>query len=164
MLTILYHLVAGTSCRLIGASGAVYGVILAYALMYPNRKVYLLGVFEIKVKYMMLIFVLSDFVGLFSSSYSNVSYITHIFGLLLGIILLARKQALSAVNLWIINFKIKRLLKNEEDLDESNEILIYRANMILEKLNEQSWDELTSEEERVLRDVSDKFFDNNSPN
>ena len=164
LLTILYHLFIGTSCRLIGASGAVYGVILAYALMYPNRKVYLFGVFEIKVKYMMLVFVLSDFIGLFSSSYSNVSYITHLFGLFLGIILLARKKALSFINLWVINFKIKRLLKNEDDLDESNEVLIYRANMILEKLNKQSWEELTSEEESVLRDVSDKFFDNNRPN
>jgi len=164
LLTLLYHYISGTSCRLIGASGAVYGIILAYTLMHPNQKVYLFGIIEIKVKYMMLIFVLSDFIGLFSSSYSNVSYITHISGLLIGIILLARTQIISYINLWIINFKIKSLLKNNKELDESNEILIYRANIILEKLNKHSWDELTSEEERILRDVSDKFFDNTRPN
>ena len=164
LLTIFYHFIIGTSCRLIGASGAVYGVIVAYALMHPNRKVYLFGILEIKVKFMMLIFVLSDFIGLFSSSSSNVSYITHISGLFLGIILLARKQIVASFNLWRINFKIKRLLNNEDDLSTSNEILIYRANMILEKLSDKSWDELTSEEERVLKDVSDKFFDSNRPN
>ncbi len=35
----------------IGASGAVYGVLMAYGLMFPERMVYLYFLFPVKVKY-----------------------------------------------------------------------------------------------------------------
>ena len=36
---------------LIGASGAIYGILLAYGLMFPNRKVLIYFLFPVKVKY-----------------------------------------------------------------------------------------------------------------
>ena len=37
-----------------GLSGAVYGLLLAYGITYPNRLVYLYGIFPIKVKFMVI--------------------------------------------------------------------------------------------------------------
>ena len=47
---------------LIGASGAIYGVLLAYGLMFPNRKVLIYFLFPIKVKYFVTILALISFV------------------------------------------------------------------------------------------------------
>lgn len=162
ILTILYQI--GSHTPIIGSSGAVYGIILAYALNYPNRIVYFFGFLPIKVKYMILIFTVLDFTGLFTPGYSNISHITHISGLLIGLVILARKGMIPSFNLWIMNIKIKKLLQTQKNLNDSNDILIYRANIILEKLKDASWEDLTMEEEQILKDVSDKFFHDSRPN
>ncbi|NIR46602.1 MAG: rhomboid family intramembrane serine protease, partial [Gemmatimonadetes bacterium] len=40
---------------IVGASGAVYGVMLAYALNWPNSLVWIYAIFPIKVKYLVII-------------------------------------------------------------------------------------------------------------
>ncbi len=48
--------------RVLGASGAVYGILVAYWLMFPNRTVYLYFVFPVKVKWFVPGFMLLGFV------------------------------------------------------------------------------------------------------
>ena len=38
----------------IGASGALFGILLAYAMTYPNRMVYVYFLFPVKVKYLVI--------------------------------------------------------------------------------------------------------------
>ena len=40
---------------IVGASGAIYGVLVAYGFTYPNRMIYLYGILPLKVKYMVLV-------------------------------------------------------------------------------------------------------------
>ena len=49
IITVLLSL--NSSIPVVGASGAVYGILLAYGLMFPNRKVYLYFLIPLKVKY-----------------------------------------------------------------------------------------------------------------
>jgi membrane associated rhomboid family serine protease len=46
ILTMLFGL--NSIVPIVGASGAVYGVLLAYGITYPNRKIYLYGIIPIK--------------------------------------------------------------------------------------------------------------------
>ncbi len=39
----------------IGASGAIYGLLLAYGLSFPNRPIYLYFLFQIPAKYFVMI-------------------------------------------------------------------------------------------------------------
>ena len=43
-----------TYAVLIGGSGAIYGILLAYGLMFPNRKVLIYFLFPVKVKYFVI--------------------------------------------------------------------------------------------------------------
>ena len=52
---------------IVGASGAIYGVLLAYGIMYPNRTVYLYGIIPIKSIW----FVIGIGVIAFFSSFNN---------------------------------------------------------------------------------------------
>jgi len=72
----------------IGASGAVFGILLAYALYYPNRIVYLNFLFPIKVKYLVLIYGIATFWFSFSGTGGGVAHIAHLGGMIFGYIYL----------------------------------------------------------------------------
>ena len=67
----------------IGASGAVYGVLLAYGMYFPNRPIYLYFVFPIPAKYFVMII---GAISLFSSmnGSSGVAHAAHLGGLVAG--------------------------------------------------------------------------------
>ncbi|MFB3825403.1 MAG: rhomboid family intramembrane serine protease [Bryobacteraceae bacterium] len=75
----------GTST--IGASGAIYGLLLAFGVMYPNQVVLFSFLFPIKAKYFVMIY---GAIALLSSLNVNsgVSDIAHLGGMLFGLIYL----------------------------------------------------------------------------
>ena len=101
---------------LAGASGAVYGVLLAFGMMFPNRTVYLYFLLPIKVKYLVMILVATEFF-LSMNSTSDISHITHLSAVLIGYIYLRSYWRWKDIKFSIrkyfteINFTIKN--KNE---------------------------------------------------
>ncbi|MGH9325700.1 MAG: rhomboid family intramembrane serine protease [Terriglobia bacterium] len=67
----------------IGCSGALFGVMLAYAMLFPNRIIYYL-VIPMKAKWFVAIMGAIEFVDLLGSPNSGVSYIAHVSGLVIG--------------------------------------------------------------------------------
>jgi rhomboid family protein len=67
----------------IGASGAIYGVLLAYALYFPNRPIFVYFLFPIPAKYFVLIFGAIEFFSM-SDSTSGVAHGAHLGGLVVG--------------------------------------------------------------------------------
>jgi membrane associated rhomboid family serine protease len=54
VITFTYHYILGIPQGLIGASGGVYGVLLAYAVFKPFSKIYIFGVIPVSSKYYVL--------------------------------------------------------------------------------------------------------------
>ena len=71
----------------IGASGAVYGVLLAFGLLYPTRTIFWNFLFPIQAKYFVLIVGVIAFMSSFDRN-SGVSNIAHLGGMLFGYIYL----------------------------------------------------------------------------
>ena len=67
---------------MVGASGAIYGVLFAYAFYWPDETVLLNFFIPMKVKYMVLLFGTLAFVNTIGGAGSHVSHITHLGGLL----------------------------------------------------------------------------------
>lgn len=84
------------SWNTVGASGAVYGILLAFAMMFPNEKMYVIPIpFPIKAKYFVMIFcALELLLGLSNNAGDNVAHFAHLGGMLFGLIvvLLWRKN------------------------------------------------------------------------
>ena len=70
------------SPAIIGASGAIYGVLLAFALTWPNRTVYLYFIMPVKVKHLMIFMGLITFFSV--GNQDGISHITHLGGLLIA--------------------------------------------------------------------------------
>lgn len=73
---------------MIGASGAIYGVLLAYAMSFPNRPIYMYFVFPIPAKYFVMIIGAITFLSSVGSGGSGVAHTAHLGGLIVGYIYL----------------------------------------------------------------------------
>ena len=74
---------------MVGASGAVYGLLLAFGMLFPNTLLYLYLAIPVKAKYFVGgIGVLSLISGISNNPGDNVAHFAHLGGLIFGIILL----------------------------------------------------------------------------
>lgn len=81
----LAHLMFVREGLLIGASAAVFGVMLAYAVRWPDVEVYLFGVLPLKVKWLVAILVATNLVqGLSPGAGDGTAYLAHLGGLVTG--------------------------------------------------------------------------------
>lgn len=71
--------------RVLGASGAIYGLLLAFGMLFPNQTVLMSFLFPIKAKYMVMIFGVIAFLSSFQTG-STVSNLAHLGGMLFGFV------------------------------------------------------------------------------
>ena len=130
---------------IVGASGAVYGVLLAYGLTYPNRTVYLYGIIPIKS----LWFVIGIGVIAFMSSFDNVSQIshfTHLSGMMIGYLMLKRPVRFNDLWFSIRKKTLEYKIKHEEKKVSQHQAIEREIDRILDKINREGFDSLTEEE------------------
>ncbi|MBN2776593.1 MAG: rhomboid family intramembrane serine protease [Bacteroidales bacterium] len=71
----------------VGASGAVYGLLLAFGMMFPNVLLYVYFAIPIKAKYLVMIFTAIEiYMGFANRSGDNVAHFAHLGGMLFGLI------------------------------------------------------------------------------
>jgi len=80
----------------IGASGAVYGILLAFGMMFPNMLVYIYFLFPVKAKWIVILYgALELFSGFSNNPNDNVAHFAHLGGMVFGffLILFWRKKS-----------------------------------------------------------------------
>lgn len=75
--------------NVVGASGALYGVLVAFATMFPNMKMMIFPLpFEIKAKYLVGAYVLYDLYSGVSGASTGIAHFAHIGGAIAGFALI----------------------------------------------------------------------------
>jgi membrane associated rhomboid family serine protease len=73
----------------VGASGAVFGILLAFGMMFPNQIIYLYFAIPIKAKYFVIIFGAFElFEGVMNRPGNNIAHFAHLGGMLFGYLLI----------------------------------------------------------------------------
>lgn len=73
----------------VGASGAVFGILLAFGMLFPNLKMYVIPFpFPVKAKWMVLGYGVIEFIFGVSGTMSGVAHFAHLGGMVAGIVLL----------------------------------------------------------------------------
>jgi membrane associated rhomboid family serine protease len=98
---------------IVGASGAIYGLLLAYGLTYPNRIVYLNFLLPIKVKWFVLIMGAVAFIS--SLGESEVASMAHLSGMVIGYLTLKGKT-------WVDRYRYFSNQRQREQLKRQFEI------------------------------------------
>ncbi len=81
---LLTPLFSGLNLPTVGASGSVYGILVAFGMLFPNREIYLYFLLPIKAKYFVIIYMAIE---LFSvGSNTGVAHLAHLGGALVGFV------------------------------------------------------------------------------
>lgn len=75
---------------MVGASGAVFGVLLAFGMTFPNQVIYLNFFFPIKAKYFVIGYGLFELYNGFTVSNSGIAHFAHLGGMLFGYLLIRK--------------------------------------------------------------------------
>lgn len=146
----------------IGASGALYAILLAYGVTWPNREVLLYFIIPVKVKYLVIGFGLFEFFGTLTSATGgggNISHIGHLGGLLSGLIFIFLWRNKKSTKIKITTpgkegaikkfFRKLRNKKKQKEIDtriEAKRII----DELLEKIARNGMSSLSSDEKKKL--------------
>ncbi len=156
----------GYSPITIGASGAIYALLLAYGMIWPNREVLLYFLFPIRMEYLLLIFGAIEFFGTLSSANGdggNISHIGHLGGLITGFVLLKskfwyqKKAQFNPFSSLFRNYRLARHKKRIEERIKAKEII----DTLLDKITRYGYGSLTPEEKRQLEWARKHFYPGN---
>jgi membrane associated rhomboid family serine protease len=77
----------------VGASGAVFGLLLGFGMMYPNQQIYIYFLLPIKAKYFVAIYGLFELFNGIANSGSSIAHFAHVGGMIFGYLLIKRWQS-----------------------------------------------------------------------
>lgn len=171
----------------IGASGAMYGIMLAYAMIWPDNPVYIWGIFPVKVKWLVAGLAALSIFGALGSYGSGVAHWAHLGGFATAFLYLKSPWAPGAwgpprkkrgsggfsLSRLSLPWKRKRKLKaepaqvtrkpppaREGDRGREERRLLDDVDRILEKISAGGLGSLTEEERRRLDEVSRRYRSN----
>ncbi|UTD06153.1 rhomboid family intramembrane serine protease [Treponema denticola] len=112
---ILYYLLIGTiggalsflvyaatgfyTITLVGASGAIFGLLLLYAVLYPNSVIYIWGVIPVPAPLLILGYAVIELISIFSVG-DGVAHLTHFIGLLAGWVYIRIRFGIKPLKVW----------------------------------------------------------------
>ena len=146
----------------VGASGAVYGILLAFGMMWPNARIYIYFAIPIKAKWVVIIYGLLELFSGFSSV-DNVAHFAHVGGMLFGFLLIMYWRY--KMGDWRPKFNIK--FKKDDSQGNGHPMTDWdynqkradddkRTDEILDKISKGGYDSLTKEEKEFLFKQSKK--------
>ena len=140
----------------IGASGAVYGILLAYGISYPNKMLYIWGLIPLRSIWLVVIMGSIAFFGLLGRS-DGISHVTHISGMCIGYFLLKKKWQLSDILFAMRKKTVEFQVQRKEDRVLKKKIIDRDIDMILEKIKNVGFSGLSNEEQSKLYETSKKL-------
>jgi hypothetical protein len=172
-----------TPAPTIGASGAIFGVMIAFGLLFPDRYIFLWFLIPIKAKYLIgFLFVLEIFwIG---DAGSDVAHLAHLGGAIAGFIYIMLDKRIDVPLKRMLNRsgyrsgnqftnpfsglsdKFKKRMQNVEEAKyydinqkkaEEKEITQEEIDRILDKIGESGYQNLTEKEKKILFDASKKM-------
>lgn len=94
---ISYYL-AGTNVILVGASGALYAILLIFAVFFPNAVVFIFGILPVRAPILVLLYFGIEFFSQFRID--GVAHSTHLYGLLFGWLYLRIRMKIKPLKVW----------------------------------------------------------------
>lgn len=140
---------------IIGASGAVLGVLLAFGMLFPNQYVYLWFLLPIRAKYLVAGLAVLEFVYLFSQPDGGIARAAHVGGMLAGFIYLRWRRGGTPLHRVLRRWRRRHLeIVDGGRAEREDPRLEAEIDRILDKISQYGLESLTEEEERILDEAS----------
>jgi len=162
---LLYYLfcgfsAAGASCivayrsmvPIVGASGALFGIFVAYALSFPDSKIFLFFVLPLRALYAVVVVTAITLFAALRSEGSNVAYVVHLVGAVAGFLYM-RSQGAEYNNLANVAFHWGRQTARKKNRSHSKK----KVDVLLDKVARYGSSSLTKKERLFLNRMSEKY-------
>jgi membrane associated rhomboid family serine protease len=140
----------------IGASGAIFGLIIAFAMAFPDREILLYFLIRIKAKYFAALVGLLELLALFLMPSAPIARFAHLGGLAVGYVYLKRQRLGHPVRRKLASWQqdmTDAAQRREEERKASRQAEVDR---ILDKINTQGISSLSDREREFLESQSGK--------
>ena len=81
----------------VGASGAVFAVVLAFASFFPDSRIFIFGILPMRAPTAVLVFAGIEVVSMFTNLGAGVAHLTHLAGILFGFGLLVLRFRINPI-------------------------------------------------------------------
>ena len=146
----VFSMILTFNVSVIGASAAVFGLYLAYAILFPNNYVYIYFLFPVKAKYLvtfLAIFQLAQGI----SGPSGIAYFAHLGGMAAG--LLFFRHEVANTRLWLRwRGRVSDYRRQQQEDWSSQESV--KIDSILDKIATKGYEDLSATEKRILENYS----------
>jgi membrane associated rhomboid family serine protease len=160
---------------IIGASAAVYGVMLAFAMNWPDSQIYIWGILPVKAKFLVAFLAVFSIMSMAGGGGGNIAHAAHLGGFVAGFLYLKLNRpggGLGGFRKMMTRRKL-RVVPNDSaprpqvrtgppptrrrtgSADEDK--LLDELDRVLEKISTQGMGSLTAEERRLLDEVSRRY-------
>ena len=157
------------SWNTVGASGAIYGILLAFGMTFPDERLFIIPIpFPIKAKYFVVGYAIIELLSALLRSNDQVAHMAHLGGMLFGLLLLlhwrhpgglqkkmqAWKDKLNRPKNQAFHYQRNTKFSDEMDENARRNARQKEVDRILEKVKARGYGSLTEEEKRKLFDAS----------
>jgi membrane associated rhomboid family serine protease len=136
----------GSRIPTVGASGAIFGLLVAYAMIYPNRLIYLWFFIPIKAKYLALMLGVFELVATMHLARDGIAHWAHLGGMLVGF---AYLKIASFARGGFARYEKRRIRVVTPDRTAAED-LQEEVDRILRKISQFGIESLTPEERNTL--------------
>ena len=85
----------------VGASGAIFGLLLAYATLFPDSRLFIFGFFPLRAPVAVLLFAALELFFMVTGTRSGVAHLTHLAGLLFGYLYFVLRFGINPIKVFI---------------------------------------------------------------
>lgn len=161
---------------IIGASAAVYGIMLAFAMFWPDSPIYIYAILPVKAKYLVMFMAAISIMSMFGSGRGdNIAHAAHLGGFAAGFIYLRLNSpggGLGGLRKMMNKRKLKVVSRDDSSRTASavrpaaarkprssgeEEKLLDELDRVLEKISTQGMSSLTPQERKLLDEVSRRY-------
>lgn len=145
----------------VGASGAIYAILLAFGLLYPDQRIFIFPLpIPIKAKWFVLFYAAIELVSAVSSSGDGVAHVAHLGGMVFGWLLIRYYRrhpfgtTIKRPTFVKMKADVEARIRDDWDYKVAEREKQRRTDAILDKIRKSGYDSLTTEEKQTLFDNS----------
>jgi membrane associated rhomboid family serine protease len=142
---------------MLGASGAVYGILLAFGVLYPDAIIFFGFIFPIRAKYAVLILGFLAFIFSVRGEVDGIAHSAHLAGMAVGLVYLRRDRLFGGFSSRIKSIHREREERGRYRRAEERAQLKAEVDQILAKISRYGEESLTDEERRTLERASREY-------
>ncbi|WP_343533692.1 rhomboid family intramembrane serine protease [Pedobacter sp.] len=139
---------------LIGASAAVMAIFSAITTLIPNYSIRLILFGDVKLKYLLLVYIIIDVIGTTPSSSNIGGNLAHLGGALFGFVYIKLLQNGTDLSNFLVKKPKLKVVKNEVPKKKTSSVNQAEIDAILDKISKSGYENLTAKEKQTLFDAS----------